>query len=116
MFLGFAGQGYKLHEDNLRLSPGSTATVGRFTVRHDSITVTSDEQKQMITGHVTVFRGGKEIAQMTPARWFFAKHEDQPTTEVAIRRGPGRGRLHRARRLRSRNAERAPTRSRSIRS
>ena len=89
MFLGFAGQGYKLHEDSLRLSPGQTATIGRFTVRHDSIAVTSDAQKQMITGHVTVFSGGKEIAKMDPARWFFAKHEDQPTTEVAIRRAPG---------------------------
>jgi len=89
MFLGFAGQGYKLHEDSLRLGPGQTATIGRFTVRHDSIAVTSDAQKQMITGHVTVFSGGKEIAKMDPARWFFAKHEDQPTTEVAIRRAPG---------------------------
>jgi len=25
---------------------------------------------------------------MAPARWFFRKHEDQPTTEVAIRRSP----------------------------
>jgi cytochrome c-type biogenesis protein CcmH/NrfF len=25
---------------------------------------------------------------MEPARWFFAKHEEEPTTEVAIRRGP----------------------------
>src|SRR3954465_1413121 len=89
MFLGFAGQGYKQHEDNLRLKPGETAQVGRFTIRHDSVGVTSDEQKQMITGHVTVLRDGKELAQMTPARWFFAKHEDQPTTEVAIPRSAG---------------------------
>jgi len=89
MFLGFAGQGYKLHEDSLRLRPGQTADIGRFTVRHDSISVTSDAQKQMITGHVTVSSGGKEVAKMDPARWFFAKHEDQPTTEVAIRRAPG---------------------------
>jgi cytochrome c-type biogenesis protein CcmF len=89
MFLGFAGQGYKLHEDSLRLGPGQTADVGRFTVRHDSISVTSDAQKQMITGHVTVFSDGKELAKMEPARWFFAKHEDQPTSEVAIRRAPG---------------------------
>jgi cytochrome c-type biogenesis protein CcmF len=89
MFLGFAGQGYKQHEENLRLKPGDTATVGDFTIRHDSITVTSDEQKQMITGHVTVLRDGREIGQMRPARWFFDKHEDQPTTEVAIRRAPG---------------------------
>jgi cytochrome c-type biogenesis protein CcmF len=26
---------------------------------------------------------------MRPAKWFFRKHEDQPTTEVAIRRGVG---------------------------
>jgi cytochrome c-type biogenesis protein CcmF len=88
MFLGFAGQGYKL-EENMKLNPGQQGTVGQFTVRQDSVSVTSDDQKQMITGHVTVFRGGTEIAQMAPARWFFAKHEDQPTTEVAIRRATG---------------------------
>jgi cytochrome c-type biogenesis protein CcmF len=89
MFLGFAGQGYKQHEDSVRLRQGETKTVGNFTIRHDSISVTSDEQKQMITGHVTVLRDGKEVTRMEPARWFFAKHEDQPTTEVAIRRAPG---------------------------
>ena len=88
MFLGFAGQGYKL-EENMKLNPGQTGTVGEFTIRQDSIAVTADEQKQMITGHVTVLRDGREIGQMTPARWFFAKHEDQPTTEVAIRRAAG---------------------------
>src|SRR5688572_24790299 len=88
MFLGFAGQGYKLDE-NMKMNPGQTGTIGEFTIRHDAITVTSDDQKQMITGHVTVLRDGKEIAQLTPARWFFAKHEDQPTTEVAIRRAAG---------------------------
>jgi cytochrome c-type biogenesis protein CcmF len=89
MFLGFAGQGYKLHEENLRLKPGQQVTVGRFTVRHDTITVTSDDQKQMITGHITVSRDGKVLGTLEPARWFFAKHEDQPTTEVAMRRAPG---------------------------
>jgi cytochrome c-type biogenesis protein CcmF len=88
MFLGFAGQGYKL-EENMKMNPGQTGNIGDFTIRHDSLAVTSDEQKQMITGHVTVLRDGQEIAQLTPARWFFAKHEDQPTTEVAIRRAAG---------------------------
>jgi cytochrome c-type biogenesis protein CcmF len=88
MFLGFAGQGYKL-EENMKMNPGQTGDIGEFSIRHDSISVTSDQQKQMITGHVTVLRDGKELAQLTPARWFFAKHEDQPTTEVAIRRAAG---------------------------
>jgi cytochrome c-type biogenesis protein CcmF len=89
MFLGFAGQGYKLHEENVRLKPGQQVTVGRFTIRHDALSVTSDEQKQMITGHLTVSRNDKVLGELRPARWFFAKHEDQPTTEVAMRRGPG---------------------------
>jgi cytochrome c-type biogenesis protein CcmF len=88
MFLGFAGQGFK-QEEQVKLSVGQQTTVGRFTVRHDALTVTTDAQKQMVTGHVTVFEKSKQIADMQPARWFFAKHEDEPTTEVAIRRAPG---------------------------
>jgi cytochrome c-type biogenesis protein CcmF len=55
----------------------------------DSLRATDDGQKQMITAHVTVFEGTKEIARMSPARWFFRKHEEEPTTEVAIRRAAG---------------------------
>jgi cytochrome c-type biogenesis protein CcmF len=85
MFLGFAGEGYKLDEQ-LVLKPGQQGTVGAFTVRSDGVKVTDDDQKQMVTGHVAVFENGREIGRMYPARWFFNKHEDQPTTEVAIRR------------------------------
>ena len=52
MFLGFAGQGFK-QEEQVLLKPGQQVTVGRFTVRHDALRVTSDGQKQMVTGHVT---------------------------------------------------------------
>jgi cytochrome c-type biogenesis protein CcmF len=86
MFLGFAGQGFK-QEEQVKLSVGQQTTVGPFTVRHDALRVTTDAQKQMVTGHVSVSEGGAPIATMEPARWFFAKHEDQPTTEVARRRG-----------------------------
>jgi cytochrome c-type biogenesis protein CcmF len=88
MFLGFAGQGFK-QEEQVKLSVGQQTTVGPFTVRHDALRVTTDAQKQMVTGHVTVSAGGETVATMDPARWFFAKHEDEPTTEVAIRRAPG---------------------------
>ena len=85
IFLGFAGEGFKQDEQVL-LKPGQQVQVGDFTVRLDALKVTDDGQKQMITGHMTVFRDGKEIAKMYPAKWFFRKHEDEPTTEVAIRR------------------------------
>ena len=54
MFLGFAGQGFK-QEEQVLLQVGQQTTVGPFTIRHDALTVTSDAQKQMITGHVSVF-------------------------------------------------------------
>ncbi|MBI3264336.1 MAG: cytochrome c biogenesis protein CcsA [Acidobacteria bacterium] len=85
MFLGFAGEGFKRDEQVL-LKPGQQTTVGRYTIRHDAVRVTDDGQKQMITGHVVVFEKDREIARMYPAKWFYRKHEDQPTTEVAIRR------------------------------
>jgi len=88
MFLGFAGQGFK-QDQQMLLKLGQQGTVGRFTIRHDALTVTSDEQKQMVTGQVTVSENGKQLGEMTPAKWFYSKHESEPTTEVAIRRAPG---------------------------
>ena len=85
IFLGFAGEGFKQNEQVL-LRPGQQTQVGDFVIRLDAVRVTDDGQKQMITGHTTVFRDGQEIARMYPARWFFRKHEEEPTTEVAIRR------------------------------
>ncbi len=85
IFFGFAGEGFKQDEQVL-LRPGQQAEVGDFVVRLDEVRVTDDGQKQMITAHTTVFRDGEELARMYPAKWYFRKHEDQPTTEVAIRR------------------------------
>jgi cytochrome c-type biogenesis protein CcmH/NrfF len=70
------------------MSPGQELKLGHFTFRHDALRVTKDAQKEMHTGLVSVFEDGKPIGTMEPARWFFFKHEDQPTTEVAIRRAP----------------------------
>jgi cytochrome c-type biogenesis protein CcmF len=84
MCLGFAGQGFK-QSNQVLLKPGQQTTLGSYVIRMDALKVTEDNQKQMVTGHFTVFEGGREIAKMYPARWFFHKHEE-PTTEVAIRR------------------------------
>jgi cytochrome c-type biogenesis protein CcmF len=57
-------------------------------VRFDELKFTEDRAKEMITARMTVFKGGEEIGRLAPARWYFRNHEDQPTTEVAIRRTP----------------------------
>lgn len=87
MFLGFAGEGFKIDETVL-LKAGDEATVGHYTVRNAGVVVTDDGQKQMVTGHIAVSEDGKSLGHMYPARWFYRKHEDQPTTEVAIHRTP----------------------------
>jgi len=85
MFLGFAGEGFK-QKQTVEVTPGQKITVGAFAVRLDGLKVTDDGRKQMVTGETTIFKNGVEITKMYPARWYFRKHEDQPTTEVAIRR------------------------------
>ena len=85
MFLGFAGSGYKL-DSQVRLTPGDEHTIGPYTVRYDRLSQNTDSQKQMITAHMTVLEDGEIISQLYPARWFFFKHESEPTTEVAMRR------------------------------
>ncbi len=85
MFLGFAGAGYKL-DSQVLLRPGDAHELGPYTVRYDRLSQNTDTQKQMITAHMTVLEDGEVLGELFPARWFFFKHETEPTTEVAMRR------------------------------
>ncbi len=88
IFLGFAGGGFK-HEEEVLLKPGQTVSLRDFTVRHDALRVTDDGQKQMVTARLVLQRDGKPLGSLEPAKWFYRKHEEEPRTEVAIRRGVG---------------------------
>jgi cytochrome c-type biogenesis protein CcmF len=86
IFFGFAGEGFK-QEKQVLMKPGEETTLGQYTIRYDRLSVADDGQKQMVTGHTTIFEGGRQIDAMFPAKWAFHKHETEPpTTEVAIRR------------------------------
>jgi cytochrome c-type biogenesis protein CcmF len=85
MFFGFAGEAFKADQQVL-LKLGEEKTVRHYTVRNDGVKTSEDAQKQMVTGHIAVTEDGRPLGTMYPARWFYRKHEDQPTTEVAIRR------------------------------
>jgi cytochrome c-type biogenesis protein CcmF len=87
MFIGFAGTAYKKEMD-VKLVPGADAKIGKYTVHFTRIAHEEDRQKEMVTAEVAAFKDGKLIDQMRPAKWFFHNHESEPTTEVAIRRGP----------------------------
>ncbi|MCC6987674.1 MAG: cytochrome c-type biogenesis protein CcmH, partial [Acidobacteria bacterium] len=86
MFMGFAGEGFGRDEQAL-LKPGQQVQVDRYVLRLDAIRATEDSQKQMVTGHITVFDDkGVELGKMYPAKWFYRSRPQEPTTEVAIRR------------------------------
>jgi cytochrome c-type biogenesis protein CcmF len=87
MFLGFAGGAYK-KDEQVHLKLGEQVTVGRYTLRNDGVKVSDDGQKEMFTGYVAVFENGRQIDTLYPAKWRYRKHEEEPTTEVAIRRTP----------------------------
>jgi cytochrome c-type biogenesis protein CcmF len=85
IFLGFAGNAYK-RDQQVLLKPGEELTIGRYTLRNDGVKLNDDGQKQAVTAFIAVFENGKQVDTMYPARWYFRKHENEPTTEVAIRR------------------------------
>jgi cytochrome c-type biogenesis protein CcmF len=87
MFVGFAGTAYK-KETDVKLVPGAEAKVGKYTLHFDRLAHEEDRQKEMVTGEITALVGGKVIDHLRPAKWFFHKHESEPTSEVAIRRAP----------------------------
>jgi len=85
MFLGFAGGGFK-EDQQVALTPGQQTQVRNYVLRYDGLQVSDDGAKQMVTGQVSVMRDGKPIGTMKPAKWFFRKHEQEPTSQVAINR------------------------------
>jgi len=86
IFLGFAGNGSK-KESLTRLKLGEKATIGTFTVRNDGVKVNDDGQRQMTTATVAVWKNGKQIESMYPARSVFHKHENEESrSDAAIRR------------------------------
>jgi cytochrome c-type biogenesis protein CcmF len=87
MFLGFAGEGFK-REEQVVLAPGEKVTVKSFDVRHEALSVTDDGQKQMVNARLAITKNGQPVGEMIPGKWFYRNFEQEPTTEVAIRRGP----------------------------
>jgi cytochrome c-type biogenesis protein CcmF len=84
---GFAGNARKLDEQ-VQLKPGQETKIGKYTIKSNGVKVADDGQKQMTTAYLSVFVGGKEIDGLYPAKWAYRRHEQEPTTEVAIRRTP----------------------------
>jgi len=84
---GFAGNARKLDEQ-MMLKLGQETKIGKYTIKSNGVKLVDDGQKQMTTAYLAVFVDGKEIDGLYPAQWRYRRHEQEPTTEVAIRRTP----------------------------
>ena len=87
VFIGFAGNGFSRMEE-VGMTPGQQVELGAYVVKYRSLSVTDDGQKQMVTASMDITKNGKPFGSMYPARWYFRGHENNPTTEVALRRMP----------------------------
>jgi cytochrome c-type biogenesis protein CcmF len=86
IFLGFAGNAFE-RQELVSLTPGQQVELAPFLVKYETLSVTNDARKQMVTAHLEVQKDGQVVGGMYPARWYFNGREDEPTTEVALRRG-----------------------------
>jgi len=85
MYIGFAGEAFK-EESEVQLQPRQSTQVGHYILRFNGVETSADHQKKMATATLSVDKDGARIGLLHPARWIYFKHQDQPTTEVAIRR------------------------------
>jgi cytochrome c-type biogenesis protein CcmF len=84
LFLGFAGSAFQIERDVI-MEQGERAVVGDYEVRFDRLSEEDFPEKSVVTAHISVFRKGRAVGEMQPARFLFKNKERTNTTEVDIR-------------------------------
>ena len=88
MYFGFTGAAYDKDKETA-LHPGQSFEVSGVQIRYDRSRMEVDPNKRMIFTDMTVMKNGKEIAQISPAKFIYEKPAGTATTEVAIRSSLG---------------------------
>lgn len=94
MFIGFVGAAWNL-EREVTLVPGQSHEIGNFKLEYlgtrmcpgnpkCSAEEQADLNKRMLFADFNVFESGKSLGQIHPAKFFYAKNPDGPTTEVSL--------------------------------
>ncbi len=96
MFIGFVGSAWTL-EREASMVPGQTHQIGNFDIKYLGTRMCpgnpkcspeeqADLNKRMLFADFEVSRDGKALGTIHPAKFFFAKSPDGPTTEVSLLR------------------------------
>jgi cytochrome c-type biogenesis protein CcmF len=86
MFLGFAGQAFS-REETVVLNVGQSRAFGKYTIRFEGFSQTTDPQKNSVIAELEVAEAGKATGRLQPARVVYNKRPEEPATVVAIQRG-----------------------------
>jgi len=86
MFLGFLGSTWG-QSDQASILPGQSVTIQNYTLHYDSFRVQPDPGKDMYLVDLAVSdTNGSKLGRISPAKFVYRTHKDQPTTEVAVLR------------------------------
>jgi cytochrome c-type biogenesis protein CcmF len=85
--VGVIGSSVFATEKSAVLKPGESMTIDRYTLDYDGMTFSESGDKMIIEAAVSVYRGRKRLARLTPEKYVYRSY-GQPVTEVAIRSTP----------------------------
>jgi cytochrome c-type biogenesis protein CcmF len=86
LYIGIAiSSTYKL-EQEVRLAPGQSATLGGYEFQYKGLFVKEDIQKSTVSVEITLVKGGKELTTIVPEKRFYGEGQrQQVTTEIDLR-------------------------------
>jgi cytochrome c-type biogenesis protein CcmF len=83
MFLGFAGKSWNVDKETTMV-PGQTFETQGYTLHYVGPRMEVDNAKRMVFADIRVTKGGKEVGQLSPAKFIYKKMPESPTTEVSM--------------------------------
>ncbi len=81
---GIIGSQFYNQERGLNLSPGESATVGRYTLVYRELTQRQTSHETVISAQVDVLRDGKPWRTIQPGKRILVGFEQQPVSNIAI--------------------------------
>ncbi|MCB9707624.1 MAG: cytochrome c biogenesis protein CcsA [Myxococcales bacterium] len=84
MYIGFTGAAYD-HKQEATLKPGQSMEIKGYRLEYVRSRMESDPNKRMVFSDLKLSRHGKNLQQVSPAKFIYTTHPEMPTTEVAIR-------------------------------
>ncbi len=86
LYIGIAiSSTYKL-EDEVRMVPGQSASLGGYDFLYEGLSIEEDAQKATVSADVVLSKGDKTIATIVPEKRFYGEGERQQiTTEIGLR-------------------------------